>query len=59
MHEVCIPHSIGTSRMGTARVKEEVGADTKLKCSMKYGNKGMWALQGGIVSNKTKLALRI
>ena len=30
MQGICIPHSIYTSHMGTARVKEEVRADTRI-----------------------------
>ena len=30
MHWVCIPHSIYTSRMGTARAKQEEETDTGL-----------------------------
>ena len=43
MYEVCIPHN--TLRMETARVKEEVGADTKIIVKGKYEiwKEGTWA----------------
>ena len=30
MHEVCISHSMPRACMGTARMKQEVGADTRI-----------------------------
>ena len=46
MHGVCVFHTCtqDTSRMGTARVKQEEEADTRTiarKYSMKYGRKGL------------------
>ena len=46
MHEASIPQSMYTSRMETARMKEEVGADTRIIVKEQYEiwKEGTWAL---------------